>query len=78
MSVNPGIQFPDVMATLDFDVIIRQTHVFVNRKSENFIRQFSVRALARSAAKQKRVGLFSVRARRKVNVDEPHRIKAAV
>ena len=34
LSVNPGIQFPDVMASLDFNTIIRKTKAFVNRQEE--------------------------------------------
>ena len=30
LSVNPGIQFPDVMASLSFNTIIRKTNAFVN------------------------------------------------
>ncbi len=34
LSVNPGIQFPDVLATLDSDIIIRKSRAFVNSSAE--------------------------------------------
>lgn len=34
LSVNLGIQFPDVMASLSFDTIIRKTNAFVNRDEQ--------------------------------------------
>ncbi len=34
LSVNPGIQFPDVLATLDSDIIIRKSRAFVNTSAE--------------------------------------------
>lgn len=34
LSVNPGIQFPDVMASLSFNTIIRKTNAFVNREEQ--------------------------------------------
>ncbi len=34
LSVNPGVQFPDVMATLDSDTIIRKAKAFVNTSAE--------------------------------------------
>ncbi len=34
LSVNPGVQFPDVMATLDSDIIIRKARAFVNTSAE--------------------------------------------
>jgi len=34
LSVNPGIQFPDVMASLSFNTIIRKTNAFVNRDEQ--------------------------------------------
>ncbi|MDE5721999.1 MAG: ssDNA-binding domain-containing protein [Clostridia bacterium] len=34
LSVNPGIQFPDVMASLSFNTIIRKTKAFVKSKEE--------------------------------------------
>lgn len=34
LSVNPGIQFPDVMATLDSDTIIRKTKAFVKSSGQ--------------------------------------------
>lgn len=42
LSVNPGIQFPDVMASLDSDIIIRKSRAFVNSSAEknsgNFVK----------------------------------------
>lgn len=38
LSVNPGIQFPDVMASLDFNTIIRKTKAFVNTEAEKNIK----------------------------------------
>jgi len=37
LSVNPGIQFPDVMASLSFNTIIRKTNAFVNREEEKSV-----------------------------------------
>ena len=34
LSVNPGIQFPDVLATLDSNIIIRKSRAFVNSSAE--------------------------------------------
>ncbi|MDE6059371.1 MAG: ssDNA-binding domain-containing protein [Clostridia bacterium] len=34
LSVNPGVQFPDVMASLDSDIIIRKSRAFVKPSAE--------------------------------------------
>lgn len=35
LTVNPGIQFPDVISTFDSDIIIRKSNAFVNTQTQN-------------------------------------------
>ncbi len=48
LSVNPGIQFPDVLATLDSDIIIRKSRAFVNSSAEKSFEKADIKSKTQS------------------------------